>query len=499
MILATALLALPVSCTKETGDNPGGGIPLRVVPSFAGETKASLQTSDLQEFYLQLNCADAAFGFFGKMSKSGTAWSAGKQLLWKDETTPITTCAAYFGGHTFTAAEFSAGANLAIPTDQHTQAGLNSADLLTQPAASVKYVDTTDGELPVTLDHGLAKVNFVLSLGAAIYDANIGRTENPVTDFTVKGTNKGFNFNPQTGAVSVTAGTQADITPLAVSYTPGTATAKTAKAIFEAILVPQSIAAGNLRITFSIGSSDYEWSNTESITLAAGQTYNLTVSANTAPNPYPFVNMGSGLKWATCNVGADNPWNYGYYFAWAETAPKSSYSWGSYEWMEFGRDELYYITKYTFADGNKEGRWYIGDTFLGDNMYDLPYLEHKDYAAYGYADDAARQNWGYSWRTPTAAEWTWLRENCTWSWTTLNGVNGMLVTSNVNGNQIFLPAAGTQYYAELQDSGSWGYYWSSSLFWSQSYFASTVIISNSVVDQNWHQRFFGSSVRPVIE
>ena len=494
MILATALLVLPVSCTKETEDDPGGGIPLRVVPSFAGETKASMQTSDLQEFYLHLNCADAAFRFFGKMSKSGTAWSAGKQLLWKDETTPITACAAYFGGHAFTAAEFSAGVNLAVPTDQHTQAGLNSADLLTQPAASARYMDTTDGEFPVTLDHGLAKVNFVLSLRYAIYDANIGRTENPVTDFTVKGTNTGFSFNPQTGAVSVRAGTQADITPLAGTYTPGTATAKTATALYEAILVPQSIAAGNLKITFSIGSGEYEWTNTESITLAAGRTYNLQLNTNTAPSPYQFVNMGSGLKWAKCNVGANNPQDYGLHFAWAETTTKSRYNWGTYQWMEFGRSDWDYITKYTFADGYTDGRWYNGNTFMGDGWLGV---EHRDYASYGYADDAARQIWGGKWRTPTAAEWTWLRENCTWSWTTLSGVNGMLVTSNINGNQIFLPAAGYRYNADLLDSGSYGYYWSSSLFEAKSYFATSVYFSNSGVFPGWDQRFFGQSVRPV--
>lgn len=276
-IAALAILTL-ASCTKEAGGGPGEGLPMRVVSSLAGETKASMQTADLQEFYLQLACADAAYGYFGKVSKSGTDWSAARQLFWKDETTPVSACAAFYGGHAFTAAEFSGGVNLAVPADQSTQAGLNSADLLTLPAASVKYEDTADGELPVALGHGLAKVNFVLTLGSAFYEAGVGLDANPVTVFTVKGANTGFNFKPQSGAVTVTAATQADITPLAGTYTPGTATAKTATAIYEAILVPQNFAAGELTVTFSIGLGEYEWRNADVVTLTAGTTVNLPVS-----------------------------------------------------------------------------------------------------------------------------------------------------------------------------------------------------------------------------
>ena len=131
----------------------------------------------------------------------------------------------------------------------------------------------------------------------------------------------------------------------------------------------------------------------------------------------------------------------------------------------------------------------MGDGWLG--------VEHWDYASYNYDDDAARQIWGGKWRTPTPAEWTWLRENCTWSWTTLNGVNGMLVTSNVNGNQIFLPAGGYRYETDLIDLGTYGNYWSSSIFETLSYFATFVYFKNGEIVQIWDQRMFGNSVRPV--
>ena len=206
---AAALLLLP-GCAKEP---LGGvkGIPMQVTPSLEGDTRASLTAANLTEFYLQLDCADANYGYCGKLSKSGTDWTAAQQLLWKDATTSVSYSAALFGSHVFTAAEFASGVNLAVPANQSTQAGLNSADLLTSPAAEIKSEDTAGGVLPVNLGHGLTKVNFVLTLGGAFYDANLGRTDNPVTAFTVKGTKTGFNFKPRTGVVTVTAGTQASI------------------------------------------------------------------------------------------------------------------------------------------------------------------------------------------------------------------------------------------------------------------------------------------------
>ena len=129
-------------------------------------------------------------------------------------------------------------------------------------------------------------------------------------------------------------------------------------------------------------------------------------------------------------------------------------------------------------------------------------MEHKDFASYDYADDAARQNWGAGWRTPTDAEWTWLRENCTWTWTTQSGVNGMLVQSKVAGytdKTIFLPAAGIRHNADLINAGSYGYYWSSSLYESYSDNARYVYFDSGGVYRNGGNRYFGQSVRSVTE
>ena len=481
---------LLLSCQKDVG-SPSGGLPMRVDASLAA-TKASLQTADLQEFWLQVDCpSDAAYSYFGKVSKSGTAWSADKQLYWKDETTAVSYAAAFFSGHDFAKTEFIGSVDLAVPADQSTQAGLNAADLLILKVTSATYGATTDGTLPVVLGHGLTKVNIVLSLGSEFYDNRYGRTDNPVTALAIKGSNLAFNFQPATGAVSVIAGTEADITPMPLSYTPGTADAKTSVATYEAILVPQTLAAGALSVSFSVGSNDYAWTNAEAITLTAGQTVNLPVSVTAAPPASPFINgheyvdmgevtIGSETKhllWATCNIGADNPWDYGDYYAWGETATKDTYTWDNY----------------AFGSGDPCSR-YTG----------------SDYTTLLTEDDAATAIWGGDWRIPTGEEWqALLGANYTWVWTTdylASGKNGMLVTRKdgtgpCSGNSIFLPAAGFRDDAILYFSDTYGFYWSSSLDTEYSSNLAWFVYfgSSEGPDRNNDTRFCGQSLRPVTE
>ena len=136
-------------------------------------------------------------------------------------------------------------------------------------------------------------------------------------------------------------------------------------------------------------------------------------------NGHEYVDLGlpSGLKWATCNVGATAPEEYGDYFAWGETETKATYDLSNYKWCNGTYESM---TKY--CTNSEYG--------IVDNKTTLE-----------LSDDAARVNWGGSWRMPTKAEQDELRntDNCTWEWTTQNGVNGYKVTSKKNGNSIFLP------------------------------------------------------------
>ena len=170
----------------------------------------------------------------------------------------------------------------------------------------------------------------------------------------------------------------------------------------------------------------------------------LTVGCTPEENKdHDYVDLGlpSGTLWATCNVGADNPEDYGDYFAWGETQPKDTYNWSTYQYCNGSSSTL---TKYC----NNSSYGYNGFT---DNLTTL--LPE---------DDAVTANWGADWRMPTKEEWQELYQNTTHTWTTQNGVNGRLFTAS-NGNSLFLPAAGYRNYSNLGNAGSYGYYWSSSL------------------------------------
>ena len=197
---------------------------------------------------------------------------------------------------------------------------------------------------------------------------------------------------------------------------------------------------------------------------------------NGTENGYAYVDLGLSVKWATCNVGANNPEDYGDYFAWGETTTKDTYNWSTYKWCNGSSSTL---TKYNTSSS------YGG-------------LDNKKQLE--LSDDAARANWGGSWRMPTDAEWTELREQCTWTWTTQNGVNGRKVTSKTNGKSIFLPAAGRRDDTSLDKAGSCGSYWSSSLFITDyPYIAWLVPFDSGTVGRSGGHRDEGFSVRPVCQ
>ena len=149
------------------------------------------------------------------------------------------------------------------------------------------------------------------------------------------------------------------------------------------------------------------------------------------------IDLGLSVKWASCNVGADSPEEYGGYYAWGETEEKNNYDWSTYKWGSNNNS----LTKYCFDSLNG----------FFDNK---TCLEPED--------DVAHVKRGDGWRMPTAKESFELAEKCVWLWISVNGVNGYLVTGP-NGNSIFLPAAGRRYGTELQSDGTYGYYWTSSL------------------------------------
>ena len=213
---------------------------------------------------------------------------------------------------------------------------------------------------------------------------------------------------------------------------------------------------------------------TQDMTLYAQWEQEQVVSGT--ENGYAYVDLGlpSGAKWATCNVGATTPEGYGDYFAWGETGPKTNYDFSTYKYCN---GSFYTMTKYCTESGYGYNGFTDGKTTLE------------------LSDDAARANWGGNWRMPTRAEQDELRNNCTWTWTTENGVNGYKVTSKTNGNSIFLPAAGDR--DGTGSVGSYGRYWSSSLYESNPYSAYSLYFDSGDVRWNGNDRYGGHTVRAV--
>lgn len=198
---------------------------------------------------------------------------------------------------------------------------------------------------------------------------------------------------------------------------------------------------------------------------------------------YTYVDLGLSVKWATFNVGAEKPCENGYYFAWGETKPKNSFSWGNYK----------LLNNPTFdEDGFPKGFVRYNDSEYCGTVDNKSFLESSD--------DAATSNWGNAWRMPTAEEQKELIDNCSWEYTkNFNGCGkaGYLGISQRNGNTIFLPAAGGWDDGEFESYEGYGDYWSSSLD-DETYYA-----INLSFDEDWAPyqddpfRYDGKSVRAV--
>ena len=192
------------------------------------------------------------------------------------------------------------------------------------------------------------------------------------------------------------------------------------------------------------------------------------------PNSYVDLGLPSGTLWATCNVGASSPEDYGDYFAWGETSDKTSYN---ADW-----------SNYFDTDDN-------GNTFKKyNNNGGLTELELED--------DAAYVNWGPAWRMPSLAQYRELfnSSNTTTEWTTQNGVYGRKITSKKEGytdKSVFLPAAGYRSSSSLSSAGSYGGYWSRTLSESRPYSAWYLDFGSDNVNAYYNDRYRGQSVRPV--
>ena len=199
------------------------------------------------------------------------------------------------------------------------------------------------------------------------------------------------------------------------------------------------------------------------------------------PTPdHEWVDLGlpSGTLWATCNVGANSPEEYGDFFAWGETEPKEKYSESNYKWYS--------------------GSWYNHSRSI------TKYCTNSEYGYKGFVDnkteldpedDAAYVNWGPAWRMPSIEQIDELSD-CSAQWTQVNGVNGQLITGP-NGNTLFLPAGGYFIDDSHEDPGTTGFYWSRKLSSGSPNFVYCLTLSSD--DWGWWHfyRECGFTVRAV--
>lgn len=226
---------------------------------------------------------------------------------------------------------------------------------------------------------------------------------------------------------------------------------------------------------------------TATITAVVEENANLTASCSVTviDSEYEFVDLGltSGTLWATMNVGAASPSDYGDYFAWGEVESKTNFSWSTYKYCNNGSRSS--LTKYC----------HDSDNGTVDKKQELEFL-----------DDAARQNWGGSWRMPSRAQFTELINECTWKWTTLDGViyGYQVISKKDSSNSIFLPAAGYYSGTTLVNSGASGNYWTrenykSTSYSDYSYYAYDLYFTIDSHAMSDYYRYYGYTVRPVLE
>lgn len=189
-------------------------------------------------------------------------------------------------------------------------------------------------------------------------------------------------------------------------------------------------------------------------------------STNTKGHNYVDLGLPSGTKWATCNIGATNPENCGEYYAWGETEHKTSYN------------EI----NYKFYDSSK----YAISSESGKTTLEL-------------SDDVAHVKWGGNWHIPSYDEFEELKNNCVWTWTTLNGMSGYEVKSLTNNNSIFLPAAGFRN-DKLSETNTDGLYWTSTIRPIRADYPASIVSFN--FRSNWIGFLGGSGstgrpIRPV--
>lgn len=266
------LAAILASCSNDDDFVPRDNIkntPITVTAAVAElNTRAGYDENNRPAaFYLNVdNPSDDDYDYSSMMKYEGDEWvgyiadgTKKRTMVWDAAKTKVTATAATF--------LLDGAQDLAVQTDQSAADAVNvkSSDYLYMAATEVDP-SVTDGKLPVTLSHIMSKIRLTITFGD-----EISSTDNPISDVVFKGTvaSRNFNAGTWTDIIGVTA---ADIIPWADTYAQS-------KAQYEAVFVPQTIAAGEFAVTFNIGERTFKWTSASAVTLESGYEYTLELSA----------------------------------------------------------------------------------------------------------------------------------------------------------------------------------------------------------------------------
>ncbi len=327
--------------------------------------------------------------------------------------------------------------------------------------------------------------------GTVVKEGSISSFDMPLSDVTITATFKKITSKILSYfAPTVTKGS-------AMGKLTGPSTAEYGEEVTVEVDVPINYVLDSLWVLIPQGNVDYDTIvyTTNKFTMPAEDIRvggKLKRIYSGTCNGYQWVDLGNGTLWATCNVGASKPEDYGNYYAWGETTPKDDYDFDTYKYFK-KVDNTYCVTKYYW--NTKTGGTEYGYNGLNDSIL---YLEAED--------DAATQVMGENWCTPTKSQLEALLmenpENSIFeqSWETRNGVLGMLIKSKMNDNELFVPAAGRMYENGQQLNGK-NFYWTNQIVKSRQESYCYGFISNFA--SHWGTstayRYFGFPIRAVIK
>ena len=313
-----------------------------------------------------------------------------------------------------------------------------------------------NGEISLQMKHLGAILRFQLTMPKADSYEKVVLESKGTYCFVEKGR---FDLTSATPAVSPTA--------ISDSYTINLTNVSTTKNNETITVYAMAAPAKTGNMTVTVYSTD-GWSkysaNVDSKEFVAGGACTITANLTLADHEYVDLDLPSGTLWATCNVGAEKPEEFGYYYAWGETSTKNSYYSSNYKWYN-GSDDSF--TKY------------------------------GDFDDLDLSDDAAYVNWGSNWRMPNDYDFRELinTHNTETEKVTQNGVIGLKITSKSNGKSIFLPLAGFINGSTLNAAGTIAYYWSSETYDEGS--VCYLHIQGGNVTVSSCSRYMGQSIRPV--